>query len=159
MRTRPDVHALLDAPVEPAFAESLALSVPEELRERFTFVHSVEHSSMPALYSAAAVSGGCLIQTSLNESASMIALEAMACGCPVVATSVGGTVELIDDGATGFLYEPGDAGRAIELVERALGNERQPLVQAATTRVRERRVVPVVARAYLDALGDLVGAD
>jgi sugar transferase (PEP-CTERM/EpsH1 system associated) len=48
--------------------------------------------------------------TSLNEGISNTILEAMAAGLPVVASRVGGNVELVDDGGTGGLFAPGDVG-------------------------------------------------
>lgn len=42
------------------------------------------------------------------ESFGLAALEAMACGVPVVASASGGLVELIEDGVTGFLADVGD---------------------------------------------------
>ncbi|MCC7079633.1 MAG: TIGR03088 family PEP-CTERM/XrtA system glycosyltransferase [Burkholderiales bacterium] len=45
---------------------------------------------------------------SLNEGISNTILEALASGLPVVATNVGGSPELIDDGVTGQLFAPGD---------------------------------------------------
>lgn len=46
--------------------------------------------------------------TSLQESFGLAALEAMACGVPVVASRVGGLGEVIDHGRTGFLHELDD---------------------------------------------------
>ena len=47
---------------------------------------------------------------SLNEGISNTVLEAMATGLPVIASSVGGNVELVDDGRTGMLFDAGDVG-------------------------------------------------
>jgi glycosyltransferase involved in cell wall biosynthesis len=46
---------------------------------------------------------------SLNEALSNSLMEAMACGCCPIASRVGGNPELIEDGTSGLLFEPGDS--------------------------------------------------
>lgn len=46
--------------------------------------------------------------SSLSEGISNAALEAMACGLPVIATNTGGIKEIIDNGENGFLFDPED---------------------------------------------------
>ncbi len=50
-------------------------------------------------------------------------LEALACGTPVVATRVGGIVEQIEEGVTGYLVEPGDAHAIAHGIEQLLGDD------------------------------------
>ena len=47
--------------------------------------------------------------SSVSEAASLTLLEAMACGCPVVVTRVGGNPELVEEGVSGLLAPRGDA--------------------------------------------------
>ena len=48
----------------------------------------------------------------------MALMEAMATGCPVVATRVSGIPELVDDGKTGFLVEQRDATALADAIQR-----------------------------------------
>lgn len=61
-----------------------------------------------------------LVVASLTEGSSVVAMEAMALGKPVVATSVGGVPEVVADGQTGLLVEAGNpealAGAIVELL-------------------------------------------
>jgi glycosyltransferase involved in cell wall biosynthesis len=61
------------------------------------------HADVPELLSEAT----CLVLTSDYESCPYTVLEAMAAGVPVVATSVGGVPELVEDGVSGLLVPPG----------------------------------------------------
>lgn len=61
-----------------------------------------------------------------------ILIEAIACGTPVVATSVGGIPDLIKEGETGFLLPSGQAECIAETVTRALALPDTELVRIAT---------------------------
>ncbi|HET9941366.1 MAG TPA: glycosyltransferase family 4 protein [Candidatus Eisenbacteria bacterium] len=52
------------------------------------------------------------------ESFGMVAAEAMACGMPVLASRQGGLPELVLDGSTGYLFEPGDHEQLADLLAR-----------------------------------------
>jgi glycosyltransferase involved in cell wall biosynthesis len=60
---------------------------------------------------------------SIFEAFPLPPIEAMAAGLPVVATAVGGTVESVRDGETGFLVERGDQDGLARALERLIADE------------------------------------
>ena len=58
----------------------------------------------------------------VSELLGLVALEAMACGTPVIASRVGGLPEVVQDGVTGFLVPPGDVNALRERVDQLLGD-------------------------------------
>jgi colanic acid/amylovoran biosynthesis glycosyltransferase len=79
------------------------------------------------------------VLTSENEGLPVCLMEAGACGLPVVATAVGGVPELIQDGITGILTKPGDAGDLADALQRLLKDSelRTKLGNAGRHRVEE----------------------
>jgi D-inositol-3-phosphate glycosyltransferase len=75
-----------------ALREELALG------ELVTFLGKQDQDTLPDYYAAA----DAVIMPSHYESFGMVALEAMACGTPVIASEVGGLAFLVRDGATGY---------------------------------------------------------
>lgn len=74
------------------------------LHEMVTFLGAQGQDVLPLYYSAADV----VVMPSHYESFGMVALEAMACGTPVVASDVGGLSYTVEDGVTGFLVPDRD---------------------------------------------------
>ncbi len=94
-----------------------------------------------------------------TESFGLAALEAMACGVPVIASDVGGLPEVVVSGESGYLAPVGDV---TTMTERAIEMLQDParhaaLREGAVTRAREfsaEKVVPLYERLYEDVLGD-----
>jgi D-inositol-3-phosphate glycosyltransferase len=74
------------------------------IQDHTLFCGAVNHENLPAFYSAA----DALIIPSLYESFSLVALEALACGTPIIATKVGAVERLIREGETGTLIRRAD---------------------------------------------------
>jgi len=74
------------------------------LNDLVAFVGSRAQDKLAYYYSAAEV---CVVP-SYYESFGLVALEAMACGTPVIASRVGGLQHTVEDGVTGFLVPAGD---------------------------------------------------
>jgi D-inositol-3-phosphate glycosyltransferase len=99
-----------------------------------TFLGARDQDALPDYYTAAEV----VIMPSHYESFGMVALEAMACGTPVVASEVGGLAFLVRDGETGFHVPDRDpdvlAERICELITDPL--LRQELGEKAAAHAR-----------------------
>ncbi len=75
--------------------------------------------TLPYYYSAAEV----VVMPSLYESFGMVALEAMACGTPVIASEVGGLGYLVQNGVTGYTIPDSDPAELCDKLSHLLGNE------------------------------------
>jgi D-inositol-3-phosphate glycosyltransferase len=80
------------------------------------FYEPQPHHLLSTFYRAADV----VLVPSRSESFGLVALEAAACGIPVVATAVGGLMNLIEDGKTGFLVPGRDVAGFARFTRRLL---------------------------------------
>ena len=86
------------------------------LRDRVRFVGAQPQETLRDYYLAADVT----VLPSYYESFGMVALEAMACGSPVIGSRVGGLATTVRDGVTGFLVPDGDAPALAERIDAVL---------------------------------------
>jgi glycosyltransferase involved in cell wall biosynthesis len=99
----------------------------------------VPHDELARLYARAAV----VVVPSHREGLPLSVLEAMAHGRPVVASAVGGIPELVVDGVTGFLVQPGDVAALRAALERLLAD---PVLRRRMGRAGRRRVTELCSR-------------
>ncbi len=89
------------------------------LGDLITFLGARDQDTLHFYYAAADM----LVMPSHYESFGMVALEAMACGTPVIASDVGGLHELVQHNKTGFRVAPKDPESLAGAVERLLDDE------------------------------------
>ena len=120
------------------------------------FVEPQPHEMLSSYYRAAEV----VLVPSRSESFGLVALEAAACGTPVVASAVGGLVSLIEHGRTGILVEERAPDLFASAVLRILGNDAlaSSFASAAAQRARGYRwsVTAARLRALYSALTERV---
>jgi len=88
------------------------------LHERVQLVEPQPHHLLSTYYRAADV----VVVPSRSESFGLVALEAAACGIPVVAASVGGLRTVVEDDVTGFLVESRDPAEFASRVDALLAD-------------------------------------
>jgi len=105
--------------------------VAEEVgvQDRVTWRAAVPQEELRDYYAAADL----LAVPSFHESFGLVALEAMACGTPVVAARAGGLQEVVVDGTTGSLIDGHEAGTYAACLNELLGDDdrRREMGQAA----------------------------
>jgi glycosyltransferase involved in cell wall biosynthesis len=128
--------------------ELVATGEPAGQFDDFTrFVGWVSQEELPRHYAQTDVT---VVPTNAQEGLSRTSVEAMAAGKPVVASRIGGLPFTVADGATGLLFEPGDAGDLAEKLEALLDDEalRQRMGLAGRRRFEREFAWPVVIEKY-----------
>jgi glycosyltransferase involved in cell wall biosynthesis len=103
----------------------------------------------------------CLLIPSLwYENAPVTAIEAAAYGLAVVASRIGGLPELVDEGRSGLLFEPGDAdGLAAIMCGLIDGNVTLPDIAIASGELAQQHSITHMVDAYLDCYEAVLSAD
>jgi glycosyltransferase involved in cell wall biosynthesis len=101
----------------------------------------------------------CFVLPSFTEGLPNVVLEAFAAGVAVVATRVGGTPEVVEDGVNGYLVPPGDpaalAGRIVEIL--SADARRKAMARRGRARVRDYFTFEGQAQKYLRLFEALTG--
>ena len=112
-----------------------ALSVAAGVRDRVDFLGSVAHHELPYFYSAADV----VVMPSYSESFGLVALEAQACGRPVVASNVSGLRSVVRDDVSGYLLDGHDPAAYAERIGRLLDDPEMARHMGARGRLLAQR--------------------
>lgn len=123
--------------------------------QRIHFLDAVPHEELPLYYSAADI---CVVP-SYYESFGLVAVEAMACGVPVIASRVGGLKDTVQDGRTGYLVPWRCPEPFAEKLELLLSNDSLRRSMGAEAREFARRYDwPEVAAGVEAVYHELVSA-
>lgn len=119
------------------------------IADQILFLGSRPQSELPEIYAASSV----VAVSSRYESFGLVAVEAMACGTPVVATRVGGMRFTIEEGVSGLLVPPADPqamARAINEIisDRSLRSGLQVGARQAAIRFSWHTVGAAMLRMY-----------
>jgi D-inositol-3-phosphate glycosyltransferase len=112
------------------------------VEHRVRFVAPRPHDQLADFYRAADV---CVVP-SRTESFGLVALEAAACGTPVVAANVGGLRFLVDHGVTGYLVDGREPRAFAELIDRVLREDSDVMRAQAVARSARYRWSIAAAR-------------
>jgi glycosyltransferase involved in cell wall biosynthesis len=112
-------------------------------QRRVEFLGVVPDPDLPRLYRSAQVLALPSVRRTcygreipVSELLGLAAIEAMASGTPVVASRLGGILEVVEHGATGYLVEPGNVAELRERLAEVLGDRR--LAERLGRNARER---------------------
>ncbi len=125
------------------------------LAARLRYVGPVAEEEKPSLLGQTDV----FVLPSTSDTSSVALLEAMACGVAVLAPSVGGAAEVIDEGRTGRAVDPCDPSRLAAAIADLAGDpaERRRLGGRAARAVQETGSLEAMARRFISVYRSVLG--
>lgn len=122
--------------------------VTERVEERVQLLGVKQQNELWSLYKGAALFA---MPSRVPEGLPQVFLESMACGTPVIATSGGGTSEIVIDGTTGLLLERNEPGELAAAIRKLLDNPQARAEMGQRGReLAARHSWPRVAELYLE---------
>jgi len=119
--------------------------VINNLNDKVKIIGWIPHDELPDFLNELKL----LVIPSYTESGPIIALEAMACGTPILATRVGHVLNMVKDGETGFIMENNSSSYIKENVLRALNHPRfDKIVDNASEFIKKEFTYDVAAEKY-----------
>jgi glycosyltransferase involved in cell wall biosynthesis len=121
-------------------------------RERITLLGSVPHGNLAGIFQQAtiAVFPFVIAKDGDQEGFGLVVIEAIGCGCPVIASDLPAIRQSIDDGITGILAPAGDPSALAEAMRVCLADApmRSRMATAALESARKRFDWPAIAAQY-----------
>ncbi|MBX3418754.1 MAG: glycosyltransferase [Pirellulaceae bacterium] len=120
-------------------------------------VHSLGFVTDERLQATAYAACDFFVVPSREDNQPQMALEAMACGTPVIGSSVGGIPEVVLHGETGWLFDPATSNSLSDAIDNLAQDPelRQLLASNAMRKIAENHSSPQQAKKYSDLYADL----
>ncbi len=153
LHTFPDLHlVVIGSGTDRSRLERMAQQL--QIGEHIHFLGDVPGEKLAAAYRRCNV----FAMPSSGEGFGLVFLEAMAFGKPVVGGAHGGTLDIIDDGVTGYLVPHGDVDLLAQLLDRLLADDglRKEIGQRAQKRIHETYLFEHFHTRFTDILDGLV---
>ena len=120
------------------------------LTDRVSFEGEVQHENIPSIMARA----GLLCLPSIREGWPNVVMESLACGCPVVASNVGGVPEIISQPELGILVPSGNVMSLANALEEGLKRHWNSEYLSAHVK---KRTWDVVAKEVLTEIHSVIG--
>ncbi|MFI4920421.1 MAG: glycosyltransferase [Gammaproteobacteria bacterium] len=119
----------------PAEADLRSISKELGLASQVEFLGALTNTALPGLYrkAEALVFPSRLGPKGEQEGLGLVPVEAIACGCPVIASRLPAVAEVVREGKTGFLFTPGDVASLVGCIARLFADP-QAAARAAAGR-------------------------
>ena len=152
LQHEPEVQAL-----EPYYAidylEHIKSKIPAHLASQVIFTGSLPQARLLPYYQKADL----VINPSLSEAFGMSLVEAMATQTPVIATDIGGMPEIVDDGLTGLIVDPGNpqalASAMVEIIDNP--HKARAMGKAGRIKVLQRYCWSKIAESLVNRYADI----
>lgn len=107
-------------------AENLkSLVFKKQLQDQVSFLGAISNTELPRYYQQASifVLPSIISRDGDQEGLGLVSVEAMACGCPVIASALPAVKDVISHEKDGLLFEPGSVSDLAQAIDRLLGDE------------------------------------